>query len=179
MTTKKQTTFIEFLQVLGSHCYLAMGQHLKVPVVGVVTSAMWPWVNDIVANPDDPAFIPHVFFEADGKMNFLQRLENTITLFYEKSMFNYFSAGQDKAIRKYIGDHVSGVRDAERNVSLILVNSHFTVHGVRPFTTAVVEVGGLHIPPNSEPLPSVSIFHCYLDSLLIVLVSNPILVHIY
>ncbi|XP_046736277.1 UDP-glucosyltransferase 2-like [Diprion similis] len=132
-------------EIFGANCYLAIGQHLKVPVVGIVTAAMLPWANDIVANPDNTAYIPNSFLDFHEKMNFWQRTQNTLFNIFTKWEFNRVSEGQNEAIKKYIGPHAPTVREAERNVSLILVNSHYSVNGVRPFTTAVVEVGGIHI----------------------------------
>lgn len=50
------------------------------------------------------------------------------------------------------------------NVSLILVNSHFSISGVRPVVPNFVEVGGLHIE-EPRPLSKVSIVQSrYCDS---------------
>ncbi|XP_046467806.1 UDP-glucosyltransferase 2-like [Neodiprion pinetum] len=132
-------------EIFGANCYLAIGQHLKVPVVGVVAAAMLPWANEIVANPDNTAYIPNSFSDFDEKMNFWQRTQNTLSNIWSKWQFNRISEGQNEAIKKYIGPHAPTVREAEKNVSLILTNSHYSLNGVRPFTTAVVEVGGVHI----------------------------------
>lgn len=141
------------VNILGASCYLALGQHLKVPVATTVASVLWPWANDMVANPDNPAYIPGVFSGLSGRMNFWQRMGNALQLMSDKWQFDYYSAYQDEKIKKYIGPHALSLREAERNVSLILTNSHYSLNGVRPYTAAVVEVGGLHIPENVEELP--------------------------
>ncbi|XP_046616572.1 UDP-glucosyltransferase 2-like [Neodiprion virginianus] len=140
-------------EVLAAHCFLALGQHLKVPVVAIVTSPMWPWSSDFVANPDNPAYVPGVFSSLIAPMSFWDRMTNTLDLIGKKMQFYYYTSDQDEIIRKHLGPHALGVREAERNVSLILVNSHYSLNGVRPFTAAVVEVGGIHIPKEIEPLP--------------------------
>lgn len=151
-----QSTILSSVQIFGANCYLALGNHLNVPMVGVVTSPMWPWANDMVANPDNPAYIPHAFSGISGKMNFWQRLKNTWTLLRSKWQFNHYGAYQDEKIKKYFGPDAPSLSDLERNLSLILTNSHYSLHGVRPFTTAVVEVGGLHVKEDATPLPYVS-----------------------
>lgn len=40
-----------------------------------------------------------------------------------------------------------------RNVSLVLVNTHFTSSGPRPLLPNLVEVGGLQVKPEPAPLP--------------------------
>jgi glucuronosyltransferase len=47
--------------------------------------------------------------------------------------------------------------DAHRNVSLMLVNQHFSQANIRPFVPAMVEVGGLQIKAKPSPLPVVSL----------------------
>lgn len=75
---------------------------------------------------------------------------------YVKWQFNHYSAYQNDMIKKYIGPDAPSLEDAKKDVSLILVNSHYSLHGVRPFTTGVIEVAGLHVTPNATRLPNVS-----------------------
>jgi len=44
-----------------------------------------------------------------------------------------------------------------RNVSLVLVNTHFTSSGPRPLLPNLVEVGGLQVKPKPDPLPEVTV----------------------
>jgi len=42
------------------------------------------------------------------------------------------------------------------NASLFLMNTHHSLHGVRPLTPAMVEVGGIHVDGRTpKPLPKV------------------------
>ncbi|XP_046736269.1 UDP-glycosyltransferase UGT5-like [Diprion similis] len=140
------------IETFGAVCYLALGQHLRVPVVAVVTSPIWPWVNDMVANPEDPAYIPHVFSGLSGQLNFWQRLQNTLTLWKAKLSYTRYTAYQNDKIKKHFGPQAPSLDEVRRDVSLVLVNSHYSLNGIRPFTPAVVEVGGLHIRENGTPL---------------------------
>lgn len=45
--------------------------------------------------------------------------------------------------------------EAMRNLSLVLLNSHFSQGGVRPYVPAMIEVGGLQVKPTPDPLPEV------------------------
>lgn len=110
----------------------------------------------MVANPDEPTYIPNTFSNFMGNMNFWQRFENTFGIWKDKFVFSYYSAYQDDKIKKYIGPHTPNLREVEKNVSLLLVNTHFTIHGPRPLITTVVEIGGMHIPEKIDALPEVS-----------------------
>lgn len=46
--------------------------------------------------------------------------------------------------------------EATRNLSLILLNSHFSQGGVRPYVPGMIEVGGLQIKPQPDKLPEVN-----------------------
>jgi glucuronosyltransferase len=44
---------------------------------------------------------------------------------------------------------------AVKNISMVLLNSHFTQGSVRPYVPAMVEVGGITVKPTPDPLPNV------------------------
>lgn len=45
--------------------------------------------------------------------------------------------------------------DSLKNLSLVLVNGHFSQSYPRPNVPAVIEVGGLQVKPKPDPLPQV------------------------
>lgn len=91
-------------------------------------------------------------------MNFLQRLYNCVRTFYDKWYFDYLTGReQDKIIREHFGPDTPGVRELERKLSLILVNSHIALNGIQPKTPAAVDVGGLHVQDEGQTLQPVSL----------------------
>jgi hypothetical protein len=46
--------------------------------------------------------------------------------------------------------------DAVKNISLILVNDHFTEGVVRPNVPGIIEVRGIQVKPTPDELPQVS-----------------------
>lgn len=56
-------------------------------------------------------------------------------------------------IRQKYGDGIPDVEEIAQNVSLILVNYHFSFGGPRPLVPQVVEIGGVHIKDKDTPLP--------------------------
>ena len=44
---------------------------------------------------------------------------------------------------------------ALKNISMVLLNSHFTQGSVRPHVPAMVEVGGITVNPTPDVLPAV------------------------
>lgn len=43
-----------------------------------------------------------------------------------------------------------------KNVSLVFLNSHVSIHGPRPFVSNMVEIGGIHLDKPTQPLPQVN-----------------------
>lgn len=53
-------------------------------------------------------------------------------------------------LKQIFGDRIPSVSDLKKETSLMFVNSHYSLSGVRPLSPAVIEVGGIHI---KEPKP--------------------------
>lgn len=88
---------------------------------------------------------------------FTDRLQNTVTsnlLMYK--FFFYTDEPQTKLMREILSPDMPTVREIERTVALSIVNTHFTVQGIRPLTPAFIEVGGLHIEEDDSSMSKVS-----------------------
>lgn len=48
-------------------------------------------------------------------------------------------------MRKHFGPDVPSVRELEKRIAIILVNSHISLNGIKPTIPAAVDVGGLHV----------------------------------
>ena len=135
---------------------MAFGHHLKVPVVGLSSAILYPWGNGLIANPDNLAFVSNNMLDFVAPMTFWQRFFNTIHAKYANMLFQYYSSPQNDIIKKYFGESAPGVREVERSLALVLVNSHLALNGPRPVTPALIEVGGLHIQDDGTELPQVN-----------------------
>ena len=88
-------------------------------------------------------------------MNFPQRVLNTVNIFLMKFIFRYYSQAQNEYVKKYLGPGFPSVYELHRNLSLLLINTHYSINGLRPLANGVIEVGGVHIQDNGEKLPLV------------------------
>lgn len=140
-------------ELFFSPCYFAFGRHLKVPIIAISSNALFDFMNDPFGNPINPAFVPSSLVTYSQKMNFGERLWNTFFTFYMKNSFNQHIRAQDEYVEKYFGPGYPTVYELQKDVALVLVNSHFILNGIRPMTPAVVEVGGLHIQDEEKKLP--------------------------
>lgn len=147
---------IYYFQTLGAHCFMALGPHLNVPVIGVSSCALYPWINDFIANPENLAFVPNNLLQYKETMSFWDRVYNVVYTMYSKIYFDYTSSPQDEIIKKHFGSHMPGVRELERDLALIITNTHYSFNGVKPTTRALIEVGGLHVQDDGPEIPAVS-----------------------
>lgn len=90
---------------------------------------------------------------------FLDRLWNFIVNYKEEQKFYYYTSDQTDLMRKYLDlPNLPDIRELERNVSLAIVNSHHSYHGIRAVTPAIVEVGGIHIVESDQKVNPVKDF---------------------
>ncbi|XP_043682853.1 UDP-glucosyltransferase 2-like isoform X4 [Vespula pensylvanica] len=142
------------MEIFGANCFAVIGHVLNVPVIGVSTSDLYPWHHHLIGNPENLAIFPNNLLKYSNGMNFWQRTYNVLTTIYNKIYFNHLTEYQDEQIRKYVGPNLPGVRELEKNISLILVNTYFSLNGIRPITQALIEVGGLHIQDDGTKISS-------------------------
>ncbi|XP_012215174.1 UDP-glucosyltransferase 2 [Linepithema humile] len=139
-------------ELFAAPCYLAFGRHLNVPVIGMVSSVFHDWLNEMAGNPMSPTFVPSLFSTYDQNMNFKERLLNFLLTNYITWQMHYYTNSQLELVKKHFGIDVPHIMDLYSDVSLYLVNSHHSINGIRPMTTGVIEVGGLHLKDDDDPL---------------------------
>lgn len=70
--------------------------------------------------------------------------------------FKYQIGVHNKYVEELFGSGLPDVRELPKDLDLLLVNSHYSLDGIRPYTPAIVPVGGLHINDDGQKLPDVS-----------------------
>jgi len=141
-------------QMFMTPCYLAFGRHLNVPIVATVASVFHDWLNEVSGNPLNLAYIPGLFTTYTQRMSFTQRLGNVLLSNYISAQIHYNTNPQLEFVKKHFDIDVSHIKDLYRDIALYLVNSHHSLHGIRPMTTNVIEVGGVHLK-DDDLLPPV------------------------
>jgi hypothetical protein len=60
------------------------------------------------------------------------------------------------AMRSFFGRDPPSVWEAEKNVTLVMVNNHWSQSYTLPLLPSVVQLGNIHIQEKPKPLPEVS-----------------------
>ncbi|XP_054277791.1 UDP-glucosyltransferase 2-like isoform X2 [Macrosteles quadrilineatus] len=140
-------------EIFGADCFSYIAYKLGVPQIAWVTSASLPWSSDRVGLPDNPSYIPNYFVDYPAEMNFWQRLYNSITLMWSKTVYHFYSdIPSHRLAEKVFNCSLPPMDEINRQTALILLNSHYTLAQSRPFPPNVVEVGGIHVrEPKALP----------------------------
>lgn len=133
---------------------------LKVPVIFASTTIEMPWINRAIGNPSNLAYFPSFFGGFRHPLSFWDRVRNVIHDASITYRYNTITGDiQTELMRKYLGPDIPHVRELEKKVTLALINSFYTLTGVRATTTGLIEVGGLHVEDNYAECSKVN-FKC-------------------
>lgn len=116
------------------------------PVIGIKSHGIMPFSNSWIGNPDNPAYVPNLFMDFHNDMSFLQRVENSLSWLYNGVYFEFVVKRQDcEFVKKHTKYGCESYDAVMKNISLILVNTHFSIIGARPVVPSVIDIAGLHI----------------------------------
>lgn len=69
---------------------LGIGAHFNCPQIVLFANTYIPYLNSLVGNPEYYSYIPHFFYNnSKNRMNFIQRIKNTIFYILNKIMYIY------------------------------------------------------------------------------------------
>nr|XP_053653619.1 UDP-glycosyltransferase UGT5-like isoform X1 [Cherax quadricarinatus] len=125
----------------------------EVPFITVSTSGMEPRISSVLGNIPNPAYVPHSWLGHKAPLSIWHRFYNTVV--HIKSALYWWKWTILPPIQEAISaqfPELPLLLDLERNVSLSLLNSHFSINTPLPLLPSQVEVGAMHCRP-ANPLP--------------------------
>ncbi|XP_053685915.1 UDP-glucosyltransferase 2-like [Sabethes cyaneus] len=133
---------------------LGLTQLLDAPAITVCPNSIFGYLNGVVGNPNPIATIPSPMVGLTSPMKFFDRVTNIFGWLLETFFAKYLKYTSEKFYySNFPADQFHPYDDARKNISLLLVNQHFSKAGPRPYVPAVVEVGGLQTKSKPDPLP--------------------------
>lgn len=137
---------------------LGLAAHFKCPAVLVSTVPAIKMLRDYVGNPPGLAYTPSLFSPFSDNMTFTQRLINFGLHTVEHIASNAFEYFLLEPYYRELFPAAEGyptLTEAKRNVSLVLLNHHFSERYPTPNFPALIEVGGINLNFQFDPLPKV------------------------
>ncbi|XP_055846154.1 UDP-glycosyltransferase UGT5-like [Episyrphus balteatus] len=135
---------------------LGVGAHFKCPIVMSFMIRPNPSLSELVGNPDEAAYVPSILIQTDQPLGFFDRVRNFISInLLEKFLLKRLLMSYQSELynKNFPADKYPPFEDMLKNVSLVLTNHHFSQGLVRPYVPALVEIGGIQIKNEPDPLP--------------------------
>lgn len=141
----------------GVESTVALGTVFNAPVIALSSLGSTIYIDEFMSNMVLTSYYPHFALPYSSHMGLLQRLHNTVVVDIIKFLyFNIQLPYQEKIMKKYFHTTQS-LTEMMTNVSLVLVNTHFSVAFPRPLVPNVIEIGGMHIQNDTKAsLPKVT-----------------------
>lgn len=140
-------------EVFVGDAMLALGRYFNAPVIGFSTTAPSKWSSDLVGLSQLSSHVSNLNCGYSDKMNFWQRMYNSITSWYEDIAAElYYKPAQQKLLERFWPNKTNfpTINDILRNVPLVFVNSQVAYAAAQPITSNLIEIGGIHIDNSTK-----------------------------
>ncbi|KAJ4439924.1 hypothetical protein ANN_08054 [Periplaneta americana] len=128
-----------FLELSRYQCYYGLVHHVgSPPVIGIRSVGITTATLAAVGSPNNPSYFPDNYLPYSSHMTFFERVHNTALY-----MWN----------RYYFGFQPPSVWKAENNVSLVMVNNHWSQSYPLPLMPSIIQLGNIHLQEKSKELP--------------------------
>ncbi|VVD02543.1 unnamed protein product [Leptidea sinapis] len=137
--------------------FYALAHKYQAPLALVTTFGNCIKHNFLIRNPLQLSTITSDVSQIDNPRSFMGRLRNLCFIVYELFWWKYwYLTKQEELMRKYIPglpEPVPSLIDIQRNTSLMLLNSHFSIDTPAAYLPNVIEIGGVHLTKTNTTLP--------------------------
>ncbi|EDW02191.1 GH20036 [Drosophila grimshawi] len=136
---------------------LFLGHLYQIPVIDIFTFTFANYMSSLVGVVTPWSYVAHGWKPYTDRMSLLERIDNVYCSLTEELMrqFWYYPA-QDELLNRHFSKHfdkLPTIKQLERNISVILLNTYMPLEAPRPLSFNMIPVGGLHIKP-AQPLPT-------------------------
>ncbi|XP_052854405.1 UDP-glycosyltransferase UGT5-like [Drosophila gunungcola] len=135
---------------------LILGHLFQIPIVTVSTFGFTNYYSQLAGIVSPWSYVPHGFMPYTEHMSLWDRIGNVAISGFEDLYreFSYYPK-QNAILKKHFAkllDRVPTIKELERNISAMLLNTYMPLASARPVSYNMILVGGLHIePPKALP----------------------------
>lgn len=155
LNSKEQFDLV-IMEVFVNEAHLGFGYRFNAPIIGVGTFGASLWTCEMVGSPSPPSYVPSPFLGFTDRMTLIERIGNLLVTFFEKMYYdNFYFPKQIDIYNQYFREPKKPtLYEIRNNVSLVLLNSHFSLGLPRPYLPNMIEVGGMHVNRKTNKLPN-------------------------
>ncbi|XP_051160986.1 UDP-glucosyltransferase 2-like [Leptopilina boulardi] len=132
------------MEIFGAKCFIGLGEFLKLPIITISNFFQLPLIDKSIGNSKS-IFISNNFMDLSEIGNFVTRLKKNLLKYFQTYQLYYYTQRQTEIMRKYLDPNMPEIGEIEKNISLILLNSHFNLNSTKAVTNEIIQIGGLHI----------------------------------
>lgn len=138
-----------------------LAQHFNASLVTYSPLGSTLWTTELTRTPVPTSHVAHFTLNYGDKMSYGERFWNAVVSWADRLMYRTLHMPAQKQLyeRAFPNARVT-FEEQMKNVSLVLLNSHFSLSSPRPYPPNVIETGGVQID-KVNPLPQV----CCLETL--------------
>lgn len=153
LTSPDERFDLVIVEQFFNDAFKGFAYHFNAPLVALSSTGSGPWLNGLLGNPSPRSYIPDFSLSYTSKMNFWERLHNGLFgLVGDIKRYLYFYPKVNKVLQEYFPGSPS-VEELNKNISIMLLNSHVSSNQPVPRVPNMIEIGGFHISPPQK-LPS-------------------------
>ncbi|XP_072759092.1 UDP-glycosyltransferase UGT5-like [Anoplolepis gracilipes] len=117
----------------------------KPPVVGYLLFGSAPWFKYLTGGPHYPTVRSYVFTAIAKPEGLWQKTWNSFYYIADDLVRNYYYMPiSQRNAERYIGHAIKPLHELERNISIVLLNTHSAFEFGIPLPPNAIEIGGLH-----------------------------------
>uniref|UniRef100_A0A1I8PFT0 UDP-glycosyltransferases domain-containing protein n=1 Tax=Stomoxys calcitrans TaxID=35570 RepID=A0A1I8PFT0_STOCA len=150
----------DFDVVLVGHTMMdflfGLGTHFQCPIISVTLLRPPYATNRLLGNPAEVSYYPRLTRVAwKAPLKFWQKVLNFVDYTVERYVLQPYINGINEEMYRYNfpPDRYPPLEEVYKNVSLVLTNHHFSQGPIRPNVPALLEIGGIQIKEQPDPLP--------------------------
>ncbi|XP_055531728.1 UDP-glycosyltransferase UGT5-like [Wyeomyia smithii] len=148
-----ETFDIVIVETFLTEAIYGLAQHFNASLITYSPFGSSLWTAELTGSPTPTSHIPNSWLYYDDKMTFYERLWNVVLNWWDNLLYRGVHLPSQNAIyRKAFPNAQITFEQQMRSVSLVLLNDHFSLGSIRPYSPNMIEVGGVQIE-DVKPLP--------------------------
>ncbi|KAL1378322.1 hypothetical protein pipiens_004019 [Culex pipiens pipiens] len=148
-----ETFDLVIVETFLTEAIYGMAQHFNASLITYSTLGNILWTRELTRSPAPTSHVANFILNYVDSMTFWERVWNTIVDWSDRLMYNTLHLPVQKQLYEQAFPNAKiSFEEQMKNVSLVLLNSHFSLSSPRPYPPNVIEAGGIQIE-KVKPLP--------------------------
>ncbi|XP_017866749.1 PREDICTED: UDP-glucuronosyltransferase 2B15 isoform X2 [Drosophila arizonae] len=136
---------------------LILGHLYQIPIITVTTFGYSNYLSSLTGIINPWSYVAHGWKPYTNRMSLMERIDSVFCSFTEEIMrYFWYYPTQNQILQTQLSRQFKDlptIKQLERNISVILLNSYMPLEAPRPSAFNMIPVGGLHIK-SDKPLPT-------------------------